>query len=166
MIVRQLKAVLRPFKARLVPNFNDYLGKVDGLVHVGANTGQERDLYESYGLEVIWIEPIPDVFAELQENIKGHPRQSAYQELITDSDGKEYEFRVASNHGQSSSIMDFKLHKDIWPDIQFTNTMHLRGITLATFFAQQGLDVKRFKDRKSTRLNSSHSSVSRMPSSA
>ena len=103
MIVRQLKAVLRPFKARLVPNFNDYLGKVDGLVHVGANTGQERDLYESYGLEVIWIEPIPDVFAELQENIKGHPRQSAYQELI---------------------------------------------------------------DRKSTRLNSSHSSVSRMPSSA
>ena len=38
---------------------NWYLRKVDGIVHVGANVGQDRDLYASYGLDVLWIEPSP-----------------------------------------------------------------------------------------------------------
>lgn len=28
------------------------------MIHVGANTGQERFLYASYGLKVAWVEPI------------------------------------------------------------------------------------------------------------
>ena len=39
-----------------------FLRRVRGLVHVGANTGQERESYASHGLSVIWVEPIGDVF--------------------------------------------------------------------------------------------------------
>jgi hypothetical protein len=36
-----------------------------GVIHVGANTGQERDDYGSYGLNVLWIE-LPWVFNEMK----------------------------------------------------------------------------------------------------
>lgn len=39
----------------------------DGVVHVGANLGQERELYEHYGLNVLWVEPIPEVFEQLKK---------------------------------------------------------------------------------------------------
>jgi hypothetical protein len=35
-----------------------FLRDVTGVIHVGANTGQERFLYRLFGLNVIWIEPI------------------------------------------------------------------------------------------------------------
>lgn len=41
---------------------NSFLSKGRGVIHVGANAGQERELYAAFGLHVIWIEPIPDVF--------------------------------------------------------------------------------------------------------
>ena len=36
-----------------------YLKRVTGVIHVGANAGQERELYASFHLDVVWIEPIP-----------------------------------------------------------------------------------------------------------
>jgi hypothetical protein len=45
---------------------HSYLRKVRGVIHVGANEGQERDLYAAFGLNVIWIEPIPEVFQVLR----------------------------------------------------------------------------------------------------
>ena len=48
---------------------HSYLRKVRGVIHVGASEGQERDLYAAFGLNVIWIEPIPEVFQVLRDNI-------------------------------------------------------------------------------------------------
>src|SRR6266404_1018899 len=56
---------------------NRYLRQVSGVIHVGANTGQERYLYASYGLDVLWIEPIPSAFDELCKNISVLPKQRA-----------------------------------------------------------------------------------------
>lgn len=47
-----------------------FLKKVKGIIHVGANTGQEMELYAKYKLPVVWIEPIPEVFETLQNNLK------------------------------------------------------------------------------------------------
>jgi hypothetical protein len=73
-----------------------FLGNVRGVVHVGANAGQERNLYAQYGLNVLWVEPIPDVFAELTKNIAKFPKQKAVNRLVTDKDGVDYPFHITT----------------------------------------------------------------------
>lgn len=81
-----------------------FLRNVPGVVHVGANSGQERDLYRNLGLAVVWVEPIAEVFDELVRNITDYPKQKAYRELLADRDGVEYEFHVANNSGGHPSF--------------------------------------------------------------
>jgi hypothetical protein len=50
-------------------DLDGFLGDVSGVVHVGANIGQERQLYAAHKLNVLWIEPISEVFKRLESNI-------------------------------------------------------------------------------------------------
>jgi len=121
-----------------------FLRKVSGVIHVGANTGQERDLYEKYGLRVIWIEPIPEVFKTLKANLKSYPRQRALEYLVTDRDSAEYKFHISNNDGESSSILDFKWHTDIWPQVVYVKTIVLRSMTLASLLKREQIDVSEY----------------------
>jgi FkbM family methyltransferase len=145
MIVAKIKALLRPLKKALKQNPDRFLNDVTGVVHVGANTGQERDLYNTHGLNVVWVEPIPEVFTQLNANIRGFKNQRAYQELVTDVDDREYEFHIANNSGASSSILDFKQHKDIWPGVDYTTTVRLKSITLTTLFKREQVDSSQYQ---------------------
>jgi FkbM family methyltransferase len=118
-----------------------FLRAARGVVHVGANSGQERVLYAELGLAVVWVEPLPDVFAELQTNIAGLPRQRALRCLVTDRDGADYEFHVANNRGESSSILDMKEHRDVWPKVGYVGSLELRSKTLTTLLADEGVDL-------------------------
>ncbi len=113
-------------------------------MHVGANVGQERELYGRHDLDVLWIEPLPDVFATLVANIDGLPRQRAIESLVTDRDGASYEFNVANNGGESSSILPLKEHRDVWPKVDFTKTIALKSRTLTSLFASEGIDAQRY----------------------
>lgn len=124
---------------------DDYLTKVSGVIHIGANTGQERKLYQSLDLHIIWIEPIPDVFAKLEANIKKIKTQRAFQALVADVDGKEFEFHIASNNGASSSIMNFKQHKDIWPTVTSTGSIFLKSTTLAGLFKKENINSDEYQ---------------------
>ena len=73
---------------------NRFLKHVSGVVHVGANAGQERELYKSHGLSVVWVEPIPEIFAKLDANLQGYTNQRRFQALVTDVDNMEFEFHV------------------------------------------------------------------------
>ncbi len=126
------------------PDPNRFLRTARGVVHVGANVGQERELYDRHGLDVLWIEPIPDVFATLAANIAGCPRQRALECLVTDRDDAPYEFNVANNGGESSSILALKEHRDVWPKVDFTKTITLRSSTLATLLARERIDLARY----------------------
>lgn len=117
-----------------------FMNDVSGIVHIGANTGQERHRYAQLGLRVLWIEPIPEVFAQLERNIESLPNQRAVQCLITDKDGELVEFNIANNGGASSSILKFAEHKEIWPGVEFTTTLKLRTTTLATAFGTYDID--------------------------
>ena len=64
-----LHAALRRLRSRLGRWPDSFLWDCDGVVHIGANTGQERDMYHRLGLRVLWVEPIPSVFAQLRENL-------------------------------------------------------------------------------------------------
>lgn len=121
------------------------LNNVSGVVHVGANAGQERKTYSRYGLDVVWVEPIPEVFDKLVENTRGMEKQVAYQSLITDKDGQEYEFHIANNEGQSSSILQLKHHREMWPEVHYTGSITLQSMTLFSLFKKEGIDPKKYQ---------------------
>jgi len=108
----------------------DCLKCCSSIVHIGANGGQERELYQRYGLVVVWIEAIPAVYEELVRNIQPYPNQAAVQALLTDRAGDIVQFNISNNSGLSSSIFDLALHRDIWPEVDFVASIRLRSETL------------------------------------
>ncbi len=80
---RGLAGIVKAAYRRAFDNPHSYLKRVTGIIHVGANLGQERELYAKYKLKVLWIEPLPHIFEKLRENIRGFPDQIAINHLIT-----------------------------------------------------------------------------------
>jgi FkbM family methyltransferase len=136
--------VLRRLRRWFGPDPNRFLRSAHGVIHVGANVGQERGLYARHGLDVLWIEPIPEVFATLRANVAALPRQRALQALVTDRDDHEYEFHVANNAGESSSILELKEHRDVWPKVAFTASLKLHSVTLPTLLARERADITHY----------------------
>jgi FkbM family methyltransferase len=117
-----------------------FFKKASGVIHVGANIGQERKLYDKYGLDVLWIEPIPEVFETLQANLLDFPRQRALKCLVTDQDNQEHQFHIANNNGLSSSILNLNLHQDIWQQVSYEKTITLQSKTLVSLLQEEQID--------------------------
>lgn len=145
VVISRIKSIIGPLRYRFGNSPDSFLRGLTGVVHVGANVGQERQLYQHYGLNVLWVEPIPDVFAELQNNIAHYPKQRACQALVTDVEGQSYQFNIANNKGASSSILAFKAHKDIWPEVGYLTTVTMTSVTLDSLFQQQHLDGSNYQ---------------------
>ena len=143
-IVALVKAGIRRGKLLFKNNPDKLLKKVKGVIHVGANTGQERELYEQYGLLVVWIEPIPEIFEKLQLNLVGINGQMALKGLVTDQDDMEYHFHLANNDGASSSILDLNLHQDIWPEVGYERTINLYSRKLSSLLNDNNVNVSNY----------------------
>ena len=120
---------------------NGFLRHVDTVVHVGANEGQERELYAKFNLNVYWIEPIPSVFELLRTTLQSFPKQKAYKALVLDRDGTTCTLHVASNAGASSSIFELGEHRQLWPEISFTHDISVESTTLTTLVRTQSIDL-------------------------
>lgn len=112
-----------------------FLADCQRVVHIGANDGGERFLYESAGVAVLWVEPIPSVFEKLYNNIRGFRSQTAKRALLADSSGREVTFNIANNDGASSSMFELADHHRIWPDVHFVETISLITSTLDELLA-------------------------------
>ncbi|HET7378364.1 MAG TPA: FkbM family methyltransferase [Anaerolineae bacterium] len=112
-----------------------------GVIHVGANAGQECIQYAKHDLNVLWIEPLPDVFARLQKNIKAYPKQKALNYLVGDDDDKLVTMHLCDNHGLSSSIMDFAKHPKYYPTVHFTRDIQVKMWTLDTIMKNENIDA-------------------------
>jgi len=121
-----------------------YLWKSHGIIHIGANAGQERDLYAAFDLDVVWIEPIPDVFECLRRNISEFPKQRACKYLVADDDIKEYQLYIANNDGASSSILGLAKHTEMYPNIAYKGAITVRGRTLRSILTAERVDMHRF----------------------
>jgi FkbM family methyltransferase len=115
---------------------------VSGVIHIGANHGQEAVGYYSRGCAVLWIEAHPEIFPELEQHIKEFENQKAIQALVVDRDGVEYRFHCG---GQSSSIFDFNLHKKKFPKVKMTKTISIQGESLPTILAKNKIDIKNYE---------------------
>lgn len=118
---------------------------ITGLIHVGANAGQERNIYALYDLRVLWFEPNPFIFEELVENIDEHIKQTAYEYLVWDRDYEYKLLHLTDNCAESSSALPLKRHKEVWPDVHEVSTETVLSITLNTFFKVVRTDPDKFK---------------------
>jgi FkbM family methyltransferase len=135
--------VINKVRRHLSP-LDSFLKEVPGVIHIGANTGQERDHYASLGLNVLWIEPNPTVFEVLRSNISGFPKQNARCCLLAAEHGTEYTFHVSDNHGLSSSIFDLARHREIWPDTHFIRDIKITATTLCHLVDVEQIDLRSF----------------------
>jgi FkbM family methyltransferase len=120
-------------------------GTPHGIVHVGANDGHEFKHYRKSGVAIaVYIEPLPDVFEKLKRNLKSTPGHHAVCALIADADGREVDFHVASNRGQSSSMFPLGRHKVMFPDIAYVDTIRMRTRTLDSVLAEAPFGAHRF----------------------
>lgn len=135
-----LRDLIHWMRVRIRRDPDRFLNNAHGVIHVGANEGQEREQYAELGLTVLWIEPIPQSFQALQENLRGFPQQWAVQALVTDRDDVEYDFNVANNGGAASSLLAPKEMYDYWPDMRFDRTIQLRSVTLPSLLEREQVD--------------------------
>jgi FkbM family methyltransferase len=138
-------SLVRLIKSAFRKNPNRFLKHVSGVVHVGASTGQERYLYRKHSLDVVWIEPIPEVFNRLAAHLREFEKQVAFQALVTDVDNEEYTLNISSNDGLSSSIFELKHHRDIWPNVTYVKRLPLRSTTLLTLFKNENIDACKYQ---------------------
>ena len=124
---------------------DSFLSQIRGLIHVGANEGQERDLYAEHDLTVLWVEALPETFALLEANLSGTPKQKAALGLVTDEAGQTHVFHVSDNQAASSSIYEFTLGRDIWPEVGFPRSVELFSRTLDEIVATAGMAPSKFE---------------------
>lgn len=127
------------------PN-NQFLKRISGVVHVGANVGQEAGLYRHFDLDVIWIEPMPKIFAILNDKLKNKifSKQRAFKALITDVDNKEYKFNI-SNYIGASSILKLKDVRNLGIPIKYIDSFTINSITLNSLFVKEKIDIKKYQ---------------------
>jgi len=107
-----------------------FLRNVNGVIHIGASTGQERTHYSQCDLNVLWIEADPIVFSELSKNLIHLPRQRALNYLVDFANNSNVLFNIASNSGESSSLLQLHDHKVMYPDVVYVASNYLESRTL------------------------------------
>lgn len=132
------------YQQTLAETIDYFLTLSNGIIHIGANEGQERHQYAKHRLPVIWIEPIDEVFTKLEANLREVHNQRALRYLLTDVDDKEYEFHISNNAGLSSSILDLASHKEIWPEVGYVTTRTLQSTTLSTLVKRELIDTNSY----------------------
>jgi FkbM family methyltransferase len=118
--------------------------QLKGVIHVGANAGREREIYVSYGLNVLWIEPVPELFKKLKSAISSYPSQRALEYLVLDNDDETITLHVSNNEGESSSVMDLALHRDVWPSVYFTRDIEIQSHKLDTIIDSEHIDLAEY----------------------
>ena len=121
--------------------------KNNGIIHIGANGGQESDMYYNNGNpKVVFIEASPFVMPTLINRIQKYENQKAIQALVTDRDGVEYDFLCDKNNaGQSSSLFDFHLHTKMFPKVVMGESIKLIGKTLPTILKENNINLEEYK---------------------
>jgi FkbM family methyltransferase len=109
-----------------------------GVLHVGAHKCEEFPVYSQYTSNITWIEGLDFL---IKENLQSNPNLHIIKATVSDQDGKEVEFKV-SNVTNCSSILNFKKHLEVHPEITTEKTVKTTTTTLSTLFATHNLSGK------------------------
>jgi len=116
-----------------------------GMIQVGAHNGREvRHLARSGVKRGVFIDPLDETFPMLEKRVAQHDGYCAIQALVGDTDGKEVDFRIASNSGESSSFLEPGNHTTIKPKIEFSTTQRMTLRTLDSLLSENKVDTSEF----------------------
>lgn len=118
--------------AEVIRNF--FIGKPEKVVHVGAHRGTEVPDYLDNGVtELDLFEPLADNLKCLQVRFGVDPRVRIHGVALGRMGVPEIRMHVASNQGQSSSILEPLLHLEQYPRIRFPDTVVVEQRTLDSY---------------------------------
>jgi 2-O-methyltransferase len=122
--------------------------KATGVVHIGANRGQEALIYKKFGInKVIWIEALLHVFTDLVKYLKSvdclDENVTCINACIGDVDDLEVEFHESNNEAQSSSYLELGVHKEIHPTVEYINTTKMKTNRIETIL--HDCDIKDYQ---------------------
>lgn len=99
--------------------FPKYGIKPKGVLHVGANIGEEAPVYGELGIiKQTWVEGNRDLLAKLKVNVLKGP-DKAVLEFLAGDENKDIIFHISNNAGQSSSVLDLKTHLVAHPEVRY-----------------------------------------------
>lgn len=106
--------------------FPKYGLKFNGVLHIGANVGEEAPIYSELGIKTqIWIEANPDIFLKLKSNISNNPDAEAFNLCIGD-ENKDTVLHESNNGSQSSSILDLGTHAVVHPEVKYVRDIPVK----------------------------------------
>ena len=107
------------------------LPPIRSVIQVGASGGQEIPMFQENGIEyAAMIEPLDYPFSVLCSNCQGKGNFLPIQSGVGPRDGEVTTFYVASNDGQSSSLLKPAQHLTIFPYVSFTQEVNVSCFTL------------------------------------
>jgi len=125
----------------LFDSFEKHIKFVKGAIHVGGHEGQERDWYRKHSFSpVIWFEPNKKLFQKLEKNIEGYENHVAFNLGVHDI-LDEAVLHIASNGGQSSSILELGLHSIYHPKVKYIKDEVILLTRIDEFFKEGDLDI-------------------------
>lgn len=119
--------------------FPKYNIRPTGVLHIGSNVGEERDIYRQLGVEKqIWIEANTEIYKKLKENVSDNKNAICVNCCIGD-ENKKVMFHVSNNGSQSSSILQLGTHKDVHPEVHFVEDIEMQMERIDEIFNQYGI---------------------------
>jgi FkbM family methyltransferase len=109
---------------------------LNGVIHIGGHHGQEIDEYLELGLRKIYVfeandehAPILNAYAERFPEVKIH--------YVAISDRQGFATFNLMSESQSSSLLDLKVHADVYPDIKKISQKTVETKTLDSILLDQ-----------------------------
>jgi len=114
---------------------NKYGISCSGVAHIGAHFGQEISEYKKHfgNIEIHLFEPQKEIFSKLIDEFKDQRNIFFYNTALGEEQGTTLMFN-ADNDGQSSSILEPKLHLEIHPEVVFENSQNIDIDTFDNFY--------------------------------
>lgn len=113
---------------------------IEGIIQVGANSGQEVDFFKTLTNNIILIEPIPELASYLRYT---HPEYLVIQ-CGLGSINKEINLHIASNRGESSSVLKPLNHINYYPDILFESSIKISIRTFESLLDEYKINIDNF----------------------
>lgn len=106
-----------------------------GVMQIGASYGQELELFRSNNVKsIVMVEPLLEPFSYISELCQKTPGCLAINALCSDIPNQSVKFHVASNGGQSSSLLKPENHLKIFDYVKFENVIDLKTTTVDLIF--------------------------------
>ena len=117
-----------------------HVSNIKGIIQIGANSGQEVPLFKTLTQNIILVEPIPHLAEQLKIN---YPTCLTVACAAGSANAKSI-LHIASNNGESSSLLTPIDHKLYYPGVTFNQTIDVSIKRFDEIIHEHKIDMQNF----------------------